>query len=239
MQLIDRFRCRTEFRPAVDDVNLLRQLGQAQRPIDGGIAAAGNHHPLAAEILPALHQIENRGVFVVLDAGQRRTVGSEGAAAGGDDNRLGVDLQAFGRRDAPTGFALPCDGRHLLPQLIDRIEGGRLGLQLGDQILCQDLGIGGNVIDRLFGVERTALPAGDLESIDHLTGHFQHATFENGEEADRPCANDGDVSGFDGHQRVAPARRDWAGANLAMPAGLCKPAISRRLPENRQDDSCH
>ena len=62
-------------------------LGQRQRPVDGGVAAAGDHHALAAETLALRDVIEDALALVGLDAGQRRPVGTEGADAGGDDHR--------------------------------------------------------------------------------------------------------------------------------------------------------
>ena len=71
--------------------HLLRHLGERQRPIDRRVAAAGDDHALAAEILAALHQIEDALALEGLDARQRRPVGTEGADPGGDDHRARLD----------------------------------------------------------------------------------------------------------------------------------------------------
>ena len=104
-----------EFRPAVDDHDLRRHLGQRQRPVDRGIAAAGDDHALAAEILAPLDEVEDALALVFLDAGERRAVGAERADAGGDDHRACASIVV--PRDVSTPEAAAGQRRHALDLL--------------------------------------------------------------------------------------------------------------------------
>jgi hypothetical protein len=185
----------------MDDHHARGDVGQAQRPIQCRIPAAGDDHALAAERLAAIHQIMHALVLELVDARQRRLVGPEGTHAGRHEHGLGQD---FG---AGRGFQRPfiARARELLDPLAEMIggrEGGGLRLELGDQLGRVDLGMAGNVVDRLFRIEGSTLPAREIERVDHVGLEFQHAAFEHGEEADGPRADDGDVGGVGlGHDR--------------------------------------
>ena len=176
----------------MDHVDDLGHLGERDRPVDGGIAAAGDHDAPAAEVLAPLDQIEDALALIGLDARQRRLVGAEGAHAGRDDDGAGIDAAAVVEQDMPA----LADGDQLCrpaAQMIDGMEGSGLLLQLGDQLGGVDRGIAGDVVDRLLRIERRALPAGHVEGIDHMAVHLQHAAFEDREEADRPRADDANI----------------------------------------------
>ena len=72
---------------------------QVERPVERGVAAADDHHVLVAEILHLAHGIEHRLALVGLDAVDRRALGLERAAAGGDHHDLGEEhLVGIGRQ---------------------------------------------------------------------------------------------------------------------------------------------
>ena len=78
-------------------------------------------------------------------------------------------------------------------------------MQLVDQLVGEDRRIAGNVVDGLFRIERGALAARRIQRVDDMAVHVQHAALENGEQADRSGADDGDVGakGLVGHEGSA------------------------------------
>ena len=83
---------------AVDDGDARRQLRQRHRPVHRRIAAAGDDHAPAAVVLAAgnevVHATARRMPLVLLDAGERRPVGTERADAGRDDHRRAASIRA-------------------------------------------------------------------------------------------------------------------------------------------------
>ena len=57
---------------------------EVERPVERRVAAAGDQHPAAAEVLHLAHRIEDALALVGFDARGRRALGLERAAAGGD-----------------------------------------------------------------------------------------------------------------------------------------------------------
>ena len=137
-----------------------RYLGQRDRPIDRGVAAAGDNNPFATECLAALHQIEDAFAFVLGQTGQGRAMRAESADPGGDHHRAGFDDRAAGIGQAPAVFADGFQVRHRVAEMVHRFERRRLLCQPVDQLLGLDDRITGDIVDRLFRVERHALPAG-------------------------------------------------------------------------------
>ena len=94
-----------------------------------------------------------------------------------------------------------------------RGEGGDLGFEIGDQRPCLDAGQGRDVVDRLFRIERRALPADLAEGVDQHAAQLEHAQFKDGEQPGGAGADDGDI-GFDvrGHGTHRPqSRARWNG----------------------------
>ena len=113
---------------AMDHRDALGDLGQRQRPVDGGVAAAGDHHALAAEIFAVGDVIEDALAFIGLDAGQRRPVGTEGADAGGDDHGPRLHHRALGGGDLPEAAARGLQRLDLLAEMVDRPKGAACAL---------------------------------------------------------------------------------------------------------------
>ena len=178
---------------AMDHRDALGDLGQRQRPVDGGVAAARDHHALAAETFAMRDVIEDALAFIGLDAGQRRPVGTEGADAGGDDHRPRLHHRALGGGDLPEAAAQRLQRLDLLAQMIDGAKRRGLRLQADHQLGRLDAGKARDVVDRLLGIERRALAAGIVEHVDDVAVQPHHAAFEHGEQADGPRAYDDDV----------------------------------------------
>ena len=76
------------------------------------VAAADDQHALAAERLHLAHRIEHRGALVGLDPRDRRTLGLERAAAGGDHHDLDLEHLA----------AVGGDAEQRIADLLDRLD---------------------------------------------------------------------------------------------------------------------
>ena len=73
------------------------------------------------------------------------------------------------------------------------MKGRGLRLQPHDQLGRLDAREARDVVDRLLGIERRALAAGIVEHVDDVAVEPHHAAFEDGEQPDRPRADDDDV----------------------------------------------
>ena len=169
-----------------------RQPGQRVRPVDGGIAAAGDDDPLAAEILPALHQVEDAFALVALDPVEGWPVGAEGTDTGGDQHRRRLDPRPGRGDDAPAAVGAG-DRLDLLVQMIGGRERRGLLHQPLDQLGRVDARIAGDVVDRFLRIKCRALPARGVEGVDHMGANLQHAALEDGEKPDRTGSDDGDI----------------------------------------------
>ena len=81
----------------------------------------------------------------------------------------------------------------LLAEVIDRPKRRRLGLQPDHQFGRLDAGKTGNVVDRLFGIERRALPPGIVKHVDNVAIEPDHAALEDGKQSRGPRAYNDDV----------------------------------------------
>ncbi len=196
-QATDAVGRRAELAAAVDDGDRCGDLDQRQRPVDGGVAAAGDDDPAAPVGLPAAHQVVHafplRPPLVGLDAGERRPIRPEGADAGGDNDGARPDGGVPRRAQPPAAVRQRRHRRHLLRQVEVRIEGSGLLAQPLDQVAGQDARIRGNVVYRLFRIQRRTLAAGDGESVDHVAAEAEHAALEHREQANGTGADDGDL----------------------------------------------
>jgi tRNA threonylcarbamoyladenosine biosynthesis protein TsaE len=177
----------------MDEGERSRHAAKRERPVEGGIASSGDHHPFAPQPLGIIDEIENAARLLEgLEAGERRPVGAEGAGAGGDDHAPRLDpLVPFGAEGKPSCRSL--EPHHPLAEAEEGREGRDLLLERGDQSAASDLGVGGDVIDRLFRIERRALPPHRRQGVDHRRPQPDHAAGEDGEETDRPRPDDGNV----------------------------------------------
>src|SRR5579863_3709186 len=70
---------------------MARDRSEVERPVKSAVAAADDQNSLAAERLHLAHRIMDRSAFIGLDARNRRALGLERTAAGGDDDDLALE----------------------------------------------------------------------------------------------------------------------------------------------------
>ncbi len=213
-QLVDAVRRGAELVAAMDERQAFRQRLEVQRPVQRRVAAADDKQVVAAIVLHAAHRIEDRGALIGLDARHRRPLGLERAAAGGDHHHLAEKGGAGVGGQAETSVRLAFERLDHLGEMEARMKGMDLLHQLLDQLLAGDLGIAGNVVDRLLGIELGALAARPVENVDQGAAQIEQTEFEDGEQADRPGAHDDHV-GLDhfaaaiaAHARLVHSARD-------------------------------
>src|SRR6266851_5201818 len=54
-----------------------------------------------------------------------------------------------------------------------------------------------NVVDRLFRIERGALPTGRRQRVEDMAAQIEHAAFENRKQPHRPGADDRDIAALE------------------------------------------
>ena len=185
-----------EFVAAMDEGDAAGDRMEVQRPVERRVAAADDQHPAAAEVLHLAHRIEDARALVGLDAGSRRALGLERAAAGGDHHHLGLDRRPGVGRDPIIGLfrrAERFDALDHLAEMEGRAERLDLLRQRVDQPLAGDDRIAGNVVDRLLRIELGALPADLGQDVDEMGLDVEQAELEDGEQADRAGADDDGV----------------------------------------------
>ena len=167
-----------------------RERREVERPIECGISAAHDQDALVAERVHLPDGVEHRAVLIGLDPGNRRTLGLERAAAGG--NHDDFDLEDFS--------AIGGDPKQRITDLLDRLhhflkmEGCPERLDLRHQSVAEplagDVRNAGNVVDRLFRIKLRALAADLVQNIDHVRLHVEQPKLEHGEQAARSGADD-------------------------------------------------
>ena len=188
--LVDAVGRGAEFGAAMQQRQMARERREVERPVERRVAAAGDQQPLAAERLHLAHRVIDRLRLVGLDAGDRRALRLERAAAGRDHDDLASNtLPAFGR-DAEQRIADLLDVLDHLVEMEGRIERLDLLHQRVGQALAGDLRDAGNVVDRLLGIELGALAADLVEDVDEMRLHVEQAELEHREQADRARADD-------------------------------------------------
>ena len=184
---------------------------EVERPVERGIAAADDEDALVAERLHLPHRIEYRGALVGLDAGDRRTLGLERAAARRDHDDLDLEHLAAVGGHAEHGIADLLDRLDHLLQMKGRAERLDLRHQRVAEALAGDVGNARNVVDRLLRIELGALAADLVEDVDDMRLHVEQAELEHREQPARSRADDQHV-GLDrfGHvDRSGQACSGW------------------------------
>ena len=164
--------------------------GEIQRPVQRRVAAAHHHQVLAGELGRVLHAIVDLGSLELLEAVHLERARLEGAHAGGDEDRAGEETRAPGGLDEEAPIRLARHRGDFLAEVKGGAEGFDLPQQAVGQLLAGAHGHGGNVIDRLVGIELDALAAGIAERVDHMGLDLQQAELEHLEQAHRAGAHD-------------------------------------------------
>ena len=113
--------------------------------------------------------------------------------AGGNDHRAGIDACTGGRLQQPVALIISFQFNDLLPEMIVRLEGPGLRSKPIDEIGGKDFRIARNVVNGFLRIEGGALASRNVENVDDVASHTQHAAFEHGEQADGPGSNDRNV----------------------------------------------
>ena len=173
----------------------LRDWREIHRPVERRVAAAGDDDAAPAELLDFAHGIEHARPFIRLDAGNRRALRHEAAAARGDDDHgRGQHGSKIGGEAPLAVFGLVERGGHLA-EMKDRFERLDLFEQPVGQLLAGADRNAGNVIDRLLGIKLGALSAGPVENVDEMGLQLGQAKLEHGEQAHWTRANNDHVGG--------------------------------------------
>ena len=109
--LVDAVGRGAEIVAAMHQRQALGQRLQIERPVERRVAAADDQDVLVAELLHLAHGVEHRLRLVGLDAGDRRTLGLERAAAGRDDDDLRLEHLAGVGGDAEQRIADALEAR--------------------------------------------------------------------------------------------------------------------------------
>ena len=190
---VDAVGCGAEFAAPMQEREMARDRGKVERPVERAVAAADDENALAAERLDLAHRIEHRLAFVGLDPGNRRTLGLERAAAGGDDDDLALEYIALIGFHAEQRLADLFHRLHHFVQMILRVERFDLLQQSIDEAMRARIGNAGNVVDRFFRIELGALAADFVENVDEVTFHVEQAELKYREQADWPGADDKNI----------------------------------------------
>ena len=174
----------------------LAERREIERPVERAVAAADDQNALVAERLHLAHRIVHRFALIGLDAGNRRTLGLERAAAGGNHDDLALELLALIGLHAKQRVADLLDRLDHLAEMKLRIERLDLLHQALDQAVRAGDGDAGNVVDRLLRIKLGALAADLVENIDEVAFHVEQSELEHREQADGSGA-DNDYVGLD------------------------------------------
>ena len=169
---------------------------KVQDPIQRRIAAADDHDPTAPEMLHLAYGIEHASVLVGVETGEGRLLRLERSAARGDEQSLGLDRLIVVGSDAKQRRVRRPENLHPLDHLAEvKVRPERMDLlhQIVDEFLSVDHRKARNVVDRLLGIEFRALAARLRQDVDQVGPDVEQAQFEDGEQADRPGADDRDV----------------------------------------------
>ena len=194
---------------------LVGALGRkVERPVQGRVAAAGNQEVLAGKGGWVAHAVKE---LFALEGGQPVQLDRarlERAHAGGDEHGARDEARAGAGGDLEAPVVQLAQHGHRLAQ----VEGGAERLDLLEQGIGQLLPgahrNGGDVVDRLVGVQLDRLAAGHSQRVDHVRLDLQQAQLEHLEQPHRAGADDEGV-GLD-RAAVAVGGVDDGGVGLGF-----------------------
>ena len=170
------------------------------------------------------HGVEHGLALEGLDAGERRALRRERAAAGGHDHDLGEERGADVGGEPEAAIAHALQGIDALAQMELRTERLDLRQQPVGQLLPGDDRQAGDVVDRLFRIKLGTLPAGLVEDVDDVRLDVEEAELEHRKQADRPGADDDGIR-LDGsgagpvHGACARCTFGWHGSGVPFRGG--------------------
>ena len=160
---------------------------------------------MAAIVVHSTHCILHRYLLEGLDPRDRRALRLERAATCGDHHRLAAEGGAGVGGESEAAVIEPFQRLDHLAEMELRFERLDLLQQIVHQPLGADLGVTGNVVDRLLGIELGALAARPVENVDEVAFDLEEPELEDREQPDRAGSDDHDV------------RFDWFAHSPAVP----------------------
>ena len=184
---------RTESVAAVDEGQRLGVRREFHGPVERRVAAAEHEQILAVVARRVADTVEHLAVDERLDTGDSERHRLERADPTGDHDGARLDFLALAGGDAEAIVVEHLDFGHLAIEVENRTEGLDLLHQLIDEFLGVAHRNGGDVVDRLIGVELGALAAGGRQGVDDMRLDAEQAEFEDLKDAAGARADDDDV----------------------------------------------
>ena len=193
-----RIRRGTEIIPTMHQRHRFGDIDEVHGPVQRGVAAAGDHKPLAGERVALAHRILHRAAGLeIIEVGQRRALRYERPAAGRDHHDGRVQLDTVACRQQPAAVIQLLQRLGHLPVMENGIERGDLFHQPVGQLLTGTDRQRRNVVDRLLRIELGALAARLVEDVDKMASQIEKAQLEDGEQAAGACPDNNDVGFLD------------------------------------------
>jgi hypothetical protein len=195
--LRDRRLVGAEAVAAVDQGEVDGGVEQVDRPVEGGVPAAHDEHPLAGEGALLRHEVVGAATLPWghVDVGGGQALGLEGAVTAGDDHRARAQLAAVGVQHHEVVLVGDALRRGLeVHRHVELLE--RLLTKLGDEVGGQDAGMARDVVDPLLRIKRRALPTDVGQRVDDPRRRVAHAGPEGRGQAHGAGPDDRDVANF-------------------------------------------
>ena len=171
-------------------------VGEEVGPVQGRVAAAGNHNFLVAEMLGVAHHVVH--AFAALKLRQvlhGRLARLERAQAAGNGHGLAVNLGAVGGEKQERAVVELLKLFHPLAEREGGVEGRNLLHEIVDQVAGQNFGETRNVVNRLLRINLRKLAAGLGQGIYYVAAELEQAGFKNCKQTDRAGPDDADIGG--------------------------------------------
>jgi isoquinoline 1-oxidoreductase subunit alpha len=170
----------------------LRRSRELDRPVERRVAATEDHARGMPVLVRALDAVVDLVALESLGTGKADAPRLERAHARGDDDRTRIERGAGGGHDVEAAVVTLRDLDDFLAEVPGRVERLDLRHQPVDEFLRAADRQGGDVVDRLVGIELGALSARGLQGIDQMGRDAQQAQLENLEQAAGAGADDDD-----------------------------------------------
>ena len=159
---------------AVHQRHLGGHVGQEVGPVQGRVAAAGNHDFLIAEVLRVAHHVVHAlSALKALQVFHGRLARLERAQPARDGHGLALNLGAIGGSELKRAVGQLLEALYPLAQREGGLEGCALLHQIIHQVAGQNLGVAGNIVNRLLRVNLGQLPAGLGQGIHHVAAQLE------------------------------------------------------------------
>ncbi len=230
---VDPHAVRENFRgDALHEREARRLRREFDGPVQRGITAAEHDQSLTVQQVRIPYAIADVLAFESIRALETDAPWLERADARRKHDRTCIECSPRrGAQQEASVFALR-QLRDLLPEMELRVEGLDLRHQPVDQSLGAANGQGGNVVNRLLGIQLGALTAGMCEGIDQMRCDSQQTELENLEQTARTGPDDDDLRFDDGGGCGLAQGDDYALEKGGDYSTACGRAVPRLVPES-------